>query len=164
MTARDAYYVSTPHFTCLVEVDPRSGLITHTAPYLRRWARRVERWQRFADDLARQYRDTLRIVKLACVLLALLLPGLSAAACPKVPRSAALIRAFKRTHVCPSTKRIDPHCRDIVDHVVPLCLIGKEGDALWNLQYQSIADAKAKDRIERQMCRVKPRTCPHQGD
>jgi len=60
----DAYYLSTPHFTCLVEVDPASGLIVRTAPYLRRWASRVGHWDRFADALTRQYQTTLRIVTL----------------------------------------------------------------------------------------------------
>jgi hypothetical protein len=31
-----AYYVSTPHFTCLVETD-KQGRIVQAAPYLRRW-------------------------------------------------------------------------------------------------------------------------------
>jgi hypothetical protein len=101
------------------------------------------------------------------VLLALLFlsPGL-AGACPAVKRSAAVVRTFKRTHVCPTTQRIDPHCPDIVDHIVPLCLGPEAGgiDAIPNLQFQRRAEALAKDKIERQMCRVKPRPCPHQGD
>lgn len=88
------------------------------------------------------------------------------AACPPVHRSQALVRHFKRTHVCPSTGTVTSTCHDIVDHIIPLCLGPEAGglDVLENLQYQSVAEAKAKDKIERQMCRVKPRPCPHQGD
>jgi hypothetical protein len=46
-----------------------------------------------------------------------------------------------------------PHGRPgfVVDHIFPLCAGGH--DALDNLQWQSIADAKVKDRAEWTLCR-----------
>ena len=45
-----------------------------------------------------------------------------------------------------------PHGRPgfVVDHVVPLCAGGC--DVISNLRWQPVAEAKAKDRIERAMC------------
>jgi hypothetical protein len=103
----------------------------------------------------------------AGVLLALgLWQGIAGAECPRIPRSQAVVRLFKRTHICPSTHQIDRRCPEIVDHIIPLCLGVAAGgiDAVSNMQYQSRAEALAKDKIERQMCRAKPRPCPHQGD
>jgi hypothetical protein len=39
----------------------------------------------------------------------------------------------------------------VVDHVVPLCACGS--DALNNLQWQSIEEAKKKDKLERKQCK-----------
>ena len=89
------------------------------------------------------------------------------AACPPIQRSSAVRRAFQRQHPCPSTGRPTGPCHQfIVDHIIPLCLGSEAGgrDTLQNLQWQTVSAAKAKDRIERQMCRAKPRPCPHQGD
>ena len=41
----------------------------------------------------------------------------------------------------------------IIDHVTPLCAGGS--DKPTNMQWQTVADAKAKDRIEREQCRVR---------
>lgn len=63
-------------------------------------------------------------------------------------RSQAVLHAFQRTHPCPSTGRATGPCKGWVkDHVVPLACGGF--DAVGNLQWQSVADAKAKDRWER---------------
>jgi hypothetical protein len=101
---------------------------------------------------------------LAALLLTLALAAPTWGACPPVKRSAAVVRVFKRTHICPTTQRIDPHCPAIVDHIVPLCLGQAAGgiDAVSNMQYQDRASARAKDRIEKQMCRVVG--CQHRGD
>jgi hypothetical protein len=38
----------------------------------------------------------------------------------------------------------------VVDHIVPLCAGG--ADAPQNMQWQSAAEAKAKDKLERSQC------------
>ncbi len=38
----------------------------------------------------------------------------------------------------------------IIDHIVPLCAGG--ADAAANMQWQTVQDAKVKDREERKMC------------
>lgn len=60
---------------------------------------------------------------------------------PSVPRQ------FERLHPCPSTGRTTGACPGWVrDHVIPLCKGG--ADATWNMQWQTVADAKAKDHWE----------------
>lgn len=71
----------------------------------------------------------------------------------KPPRSAAEVMAFKRHNPCPATGERRGSCPGfIVDHVVPLCAGGAD-DHKTNMQWQSVEDAKAKDRLERRMCR-----------
>jgi hypothetical protein len=63
------------------------------------------------------------------------------------PRSASARREFQGLHPCPSTGKPSGACpRYVVDHIVPL----KRGwlDGPSNMQWQTIADAKAKDRVE----------------
>jgi hypothetical protein len=56
------YQVSTPRFTCLVEVD-EAGLIIHTAPYLRRtWQGKA--WATLTAQMQRQYGAEVRIHQL----------------------------------------------------------------------------------------------------
>jgi len=63
------------------------------------------------------------------------------------PRSREVTRAFQRTHPCPSTgKRYGPCPGWIKDHRIALCAGGS--DSVSNLQWQSTADAKAKDLWE----------------
>ncbi len=60
-------------------------------------------------------------------------------------------KAFQRAAPCPSTgKRAGPCPGWIVDHVRPLCAGGPDIPA--NMQWQTIADAKAKDRLELAEC------------
>jgi hypothetical protein len=62
-------------------------------------------------------------------------------------RSAAVLRAFQRSHPCPSTGKKTGSCPGYIkDHVRALCDGG--ADAVSNLQWQTIAAAKAKDRTE----------------
>lgn len=90
-------------------------------------------------------------------------PYLAWATCPPIKRSAAVVRHFRLTHVCPSTQGFTLTCKGyIVDHIVPRCLGGP--DTVENMQYQTLAAARAKDRIEKQMCHVAPGHCAHQGD
>src|SRR6266700_1389468 len=63
-------------------------------------------------------------------------------------RSHAVAREFQRQHPCPSTGQTTGPCPGYrKDHVVPLACGGP--DAASNLQWQTIAEAKAKDAWER---------------
>jgi hypothetical protein len=69
----------------------------------------------------------------------------------KIRRSASVIRQFKASNPCPATGKIEKRCKGyVVDHIHPLCHCGD--DKLYNLQWQTIADAKAKDKLEKAMC------------
>lgn len=69
-----------------------------------------------------------------------------------VERSRAVVAEFKRASPCPATGRSSGACPDfIVDHIQPLCAGG--ADAAANLQWQTVHQAKQKDREERAMCR-----------
>lgn len=83
--------------------------------------------------------------------------------CTPVKRSAHVLAAFQRQTPCPSTGRTTGRCPGYVkDHIIPLCLVGAKGDIVENLQWQTIADAKRKDRDERKQCRLVG--CHHRGD
>jgi len=69
-----------------------------------------------------------------------------------MPRAASLEREFQRQHPCPSTGSPTGKCPGYIkDHVLPLACGGP--DAVSNLQWQTAAAAKAKDRWERHGCR-----------
>ena len=73
------------------------------------------------------------------------------AASAKVYRSLEVKHEFQRQHPCPSTGRTTGACPGYVkDHVVPLACGGP--DAVENLQWQTTAAAKAKDKWERKSC------------
>jgi hypothetical protein len=76
------------------------------------------------------------------------------------PRSHAARAEFQRAHPCPASGATRGACRGyVVDHVVPLCAGG--ADAATNMQWQTVADGKVKDREEVKLCRaLKPRTTP----
>ena len=74
----------------------------------------------------------------------------------KIKRSSLAKAEFKREQPCPSTGSPRGACPGyIIDHVIPLCAGG--ADAPSNMQWQTVMNAKAKDRDERQMCRTRPR-------
>jgi hypothetical protein len=65
----------------------------------------------------------------------------------RIKRSKTAIRDFKKTNPCPATGKTSGPCKGyVIDHVKPL----KEGgaDAPTNMQWQTEADAKAKDAVE----------------
>lgn len=74
----------------------------------------------------------------------------------KQNRSHIAIAEFKRQQPCPATGRQKGSCPGwIIDHVHPLCAGGT--DAPINMQWQTVSDAKTKDRVERKMCKVTKR-------
>jgi hypothetical protein len=61
---------------------------------------------------------------------------------------------FKYSHPCPSNGNNHGSCPGfIIDHITPLSCNG--ADAPSNMQWQSIAEGKAKDKWERQGCQVR---------
>jgi hypothetical protein len=85
------------------------------------------------------------------IVVAMLLFFLTEAATP-AERSAAARAAFKREQPCPSTGLRRGACPGwVIDHIQPLCAGG--ADRVSNMQWQTVADAKAKDRWERELCR-----------
>lgn len=74
----------------------------------------------------------------------------------KIPRSSSAKAEFKRQQPCPSTGKPRGACPGyIIDHVIPLCAGGPDDPA--NMQWQTVAAAKEKDRGERRMCRTSRR-------
>jgi hypothetical protein len=66
----------------------------------------------------------------------------------KIKRSTAAKDAFKHEHACPSTGKSTGGCPGyVIDHVNPLECGG--ADAPSNMQWQTVADGKAKDKTER---------------
>jgi hypothetical protein len=66
-------------------------------------------------------------------------------------RSHQVTREFQREHPCPSTGKASGACPGYrKDHVVPLACGGP--DAVSNMQWQTVAAAKAKDGWERRAC------------
>jgi hypothetical protein len=65
----------------------------------------------------------------------------------KIERSAKAKDDFKKSHPCPSTGKSSGACPGyVIDHVVPLKRGGP--DAPSNMQWQTKAEAKEKDRWE----------------
>jgi hypothetical protein len=63
-------------------------------------------------------------------------------------RSSSAKAEFKREHPCPANGHRSGPCPGyVIDHIVPLACNG--ADVPRNMQWQTIADAKAKDRWER---------------
>lgn len=72
----------------------------------------------------------------------------------KIARSTTSVNAFKRANACPGTgKASTASCPGyIVDHVVPLCACGEDKPS--NMQWQTVAASKAKDKLEDAQCAV----------
>ena len=59
--------------------------------------------------------------------------------------------AFKQQHPCPASGATKGPCKGyVIDHIKPLACGG--ADAPSNMQWQTIAQAKAKDKWERKGC------------
>jgi hypothetical protein len=84
----------------------------------------------------------------AAFVVCIVLPGSARA---EQYRSASVKREFQMTLPCPATGRTSGVCPGYVkDHVLPLACAGP--DAVSNLQWQTIRDAKAKDKWETKGC------------
>ena len=84
---------------------------------------------------------------LKIIVLLFSLSALNITAEAKTHRSATVVRYFKLSHPCPSTGKRYGSCKGwIVDHVIALCVGGE--DAVSNMQWQSVAEAKIKDKYE----------------
>lgn len=69
----------------------------------------------------------------------------------KQPRSHAARTAFVKSYPCPATGLPKLPCKGyIIDHVVPLCAGGEDDPR--NMQWQTVKEAKKKDKDERRMC------------
>lgn len=85
-----------------------------------------------------------------CVLVAMMLT-FSVTSEAKIKRSAKAKAEFKRQHPCPATGFYKGRCPGyVVDHVDPLCAGGLDEPV--NMQWQTLAESKLKDRIERRIC------------
>jgi hypothetical protein len=66
----------------------------------------------------------------------------------KIKRSAATIAGFKYSHPCPANGKQSGPCKGyVIDHINPLACGG--ADAPENMQWQTKAEAIAKDKWER---------------
>ena len=71
----------------------------------------------------------------------------------KTHRSTSAKHEFQRQHPCPATGQAKGKCPGyVIDHVTPLCAGGPDAPA--NMQWQTLADSKAKDVEERRYCRA----------
>ena len=86
------------------------------------------------------------------VALALLLGLLMAYADSRTIHSASAKAEFTRLHPCPGDRSAHRSCGGyVIDHVIPLACGGL--DAPSNMQWQTIAEGKEKDRWELKGCR-----------
>lgn len=95
----------------------------------------------------------------AALILAVLLAGAAAAS----DRSRAARAEFQRSNPCPASGGSRGPCPGyVVDHVMPLCAGG--ADHPRNMQWQTVADGKRKDRSEIKLCRQRhPSTNTRRG-
>ena len=116
-----------------------SGKTVHVKPYTRKDGTVVRAHERSAPGTASHQKSTAT-------------SGRSAAAVQRdsngrIARSSTAKQEFERTHPCPATGKTSGPCRGyVVDHVVPLKRGGPDTPS--NMQWQTEAEAKAKDRIE----------------
>ncbi len=66
----------------------------------------------------------------------------------RIKRSLSAKHAFMLTHPCPSTGSTSGRCQGyVIDHIKPLATGGADDPS--NMQWQTIQEAKEKDKIER---------------
>lgn len=84
------------------------------------------------------------------LLLSSLLLALSCPVEARQQRSQKVLREFRAVTICPSTGRTGRCRTHQIDHRQPLCFYGK--DELWNLQYLTIAEHRAKTKLDIKVC------------
>ena len=68
-----------------------------------------------------------------------------------IKRSQGAKVEFKREQPCPTTGASKGPCKGwVIDHIKPLACGG--ADAAFNMQWQTVAEGKAKDKWERRGC------------
>lgn len=97
-------------------------------------------------------RDAIETVKAVVALLAAC--ALSMGADARVKRSQSAKVEFKRETPCPATGARKGPCKGyVIDHIKPLACGG--ADSPENMQWQTVAEGKAKDKWERKACTAK---------
>jgi hypothetical protein len=87
-----------------------------------------------------------RTAALLCLALAVASPAEA-----RIKRSQSAKVAFKAAHPCPASGATKGPCKGyVIDHIKALACGG--ADAPHNMQWQTIADGKAKDKWERKEC------------
>jgi hypothetical protein len=85
------------------------------------------------------------------IIVAVMVAIVSSPLAAKERRSREVTREFQREHPCPATGKTSGACPGYrKDHLVLLACGGP--DAVSNMQWQTIAAARAKDRWERKAC------------
>src|SRR5205814_2142959 len=115
---------------------------------------RVERREVFAanDETAgpARARHALHVLFVLVVLLLALSVFFFADIAAATERSAKAKRDFRAHHPCPATHRKTGACPGyVIDHIKPLCAGGPDHPG--NMQWQTVADAKIKDRQEHKL-------------
>ena len=99
----------------------------------------------------RQMTLCLIAILLICMNPITLLPADAGSHRDRITRSGTAKHAFKKASPCPSTGQSRGACPGyVIDHITPLACGGSDHPS--NMQWQTIADGKAKDRIERKTC------------
>jgi 5-methylcytosine-specific restriction endonuclease McrA len=95
-------------------------------------------------------------VKALLLVLLLIVPSFASKRCQtctrdsrgRILRSYRAKHQFRSSHPCPATGKTTGRCPDfVIDHVIPLECGGR--DAASNMAWQSRAEAKAKDKTEK---------------
>lgn len=86
-------------------------------------------------------------------LIAIVAAGMTSYPSDAFSRDPAVRKAFQRANPCPSNgKKVGACPGYVVDHKKPLCAGGQ--DRVFNMQWQTISEAKKKDRLEAAECRA----------
>ena len=81
----------------------------------------------------------------------LLVFGLAAPAHAEAASNAKQRRLFMQTHPCPENGAIRGRCRGyVITHITPRCDGG--ADRWSNMQWQTVAEAKAQESADRKLC------------
>jgi hypothetical protein len=90
-------------------------------------------------------------MRTGAIIFALIVAVASTPLAAREHRSREVTREFQHEYPCPSTGKTTGACPGYrKDHIVPLACGGP--DAVSNLQWQTVAAAKAKDRWELRAC------------